>query len=139
MGRYYSGDINGKFWFGIQDSDDASYFGGVEVDVMDEETEDVIALEYHFGKEDLEDINDGIETCIEILGPNLEFLDKYFGPGGEGENSYSPDSLAKQLGAKDWTDKKYKGILEQYARLDLGKKIKECVERTNSCYFTAEL
>ena len=24
MGRFYSGDINGKFWFGIQDSDDIS-------------------------------------------------------------------------------------------------------------------
>ena len=22
MGRFYSGDIEGKFWFGVQDSDD---------------------------------------------------------------------------------------------------------------------
>ena len=29
MGRYYSGDINGKFWFGTQSSGDASHFGGV--------------------------------------------------------------------------------------------------------------
>lgn len=27
MGRYYSGQISGKFWFGIQSSDDASNFG----------------------------------------------------------------------------------------------------------------
>jgi len=27
MGRYYNGDIEGKFWFGIQDSNDASFFG----------------------------------------------------------------------------------------------------------------
>ena len=27
MGRYFSGDI-GKFWFGVQASDDASFFGG---------------------------------------------------------------------------------------------------------------
>lgn len=27
MGRYYRGDINGKFWFGIQTSDDAAYLG----------------------------------------------------------------------------------------------------------------
>jgi hypothetical protein len=27
MGRYYSGDIEGKFWFGTQDSTDASNFG----------------------------------------------------------------------------------------------------------------
>jgi hypothetical protein len=28
MGRHYSGDIEGKFWFGVQSSDDASLFGG---------------------------------------------------------------------------------------------------------------
>ena len=28
MGRYYNGDISGKFWFGIQPSDDASQLGG---------------------------------------------------------------------------------------------------------------
>ncbi len=27
MGRYYGGDIAGKFWFGIQSSDDAKHFG----------------------------------------------------------------------------------------------------------------
>ena len=27
MGRYYSGQIAGKFWFGVQDSDDAEAFG----------------------------------------------------------------------------------------------------------------
>ena len=27
MGRYYDGDIEGKFWFGVQSSDDADFFG----------------------------------------------------------------------------------------------------------------
>ena len=27
MGRYYSGNIEGKFWFGTQSSDDATHFG----------------------------------------------------------------------------------------------------------------
>jgi len=27
MGRYYYGDIHGKFWVGVQSSDDASFFG----------------------------------------------------------------------------------------------------------------
>jgi len=27
MGRYYTGDIEGKFWFGTQSSDDATHFG----------------------------------------------------------------------------------------------------------------
>jgi hypothetical protein len=28
MGRYYSGSISGKFWVAVQDSDDATKFGG---------------------------------------------------------------------------------------------------------------
>ena len=27
MGRWYSGDVEGKFWFGIQDSNAADRFG----------------------------------------------------------------------------------------------------------------
>ena len=30
MGRYYTGDIEGKFWFALQSSNAASRFGGVE-------------------------------------------------------------------------------------------------------------
>ena len=27
MGRYYNGDIEGKFWFAVQSSNDADFFG----------------------------------------------------------------------------------------------------------------
>lgn len=30
MGRYYSGDIEGKFWFGVQSSHDGEFFGAIE-------------------------------------------------------------------------------------------------------------
>ena len=30
MGRYYSGDIEGKFWFGVQSSTDGEFFGAEE-------------------------------------------------------------------------------------------------------------
>ena len=36
MGRYYSGDIEGKFWFAVQDSDDADHFG-IEGEVLEDE------------------------------------------------------------------------------------------------------
>ena len=29
MGRYYSGDIEGKFWFAVQSSNAADRFGGI--------------------------------------------------------------------------------------------------------------
>ena len=53
MGRYYSGDIEGKFWFGVQSSDDASFFGG--------EMYEPNYIEYEFSKEDLKDIKKGIK------------------------------------------------------------------------------
>ena len=28
MGRYYSGDVEGKWWFGVQSSDTPTKFGG---------------------------------------------------------------------------------------------------------------
>ena len=34
MGRYYTGQISGKFWFGIQDSTDADFFGTEYSDVF---------------------------------------------------------------------------------------------------------
>ena len=35
MGRYYHGDIEGKFWFGVQDSRDAEHFGGEETPIIE--------------------------------------------------------------------------------------------------------
>ena len=55
MGRYYSGDIEGKFWFGVQSSDDASFFGGV----IEEPTE----INYHFNtKEDIKKVVSGLSV-----------------------------------------------------------------------------
>jgi len=49
MGRYYDGDITGKFWFALQDSNAADQFGvtGYQPDT----------LEYSFCKDDLKAVN----------------------------------------------------------------------------------
>ena len=58
MGRYYSGDIEGKFWFGVQDSDDASFFGGEVVEPN--------YIQYPFDRErDMENVEKGLKTCYE--------------------------------------------------------------------------
>ena len=132
MGRYYQGDIEGKFWFGVQSSDDANHFGGSEIELQDEDTEDVYELEYFFTKEDLESINEGIQTCITDLGEFKPKLDEVF----SSSNSYNPDELARQLGV---SQAKYRDLMETYARLHLGEKIKKCVEDNGECRFTAEL
>jgi len=131
MGRYYQGDIEGKFWFGVQSSDDANNFGGSEIELQDDDGE-IYELEYFFNKEDLESINEGIQTCITDLGEFKSKLDEVF----NSSNGYNPDVLAKQLGV---AEAKYSTIMDSYARLHLGNKIKKCVEDNGECRFTAEL
>ena len=131
MGRYYQGDIEGKFWFGVQSSDDANNFGGSEIELQDDGGE-VMELEYFFNKEDLESINEGIQTCITDLGEFKVKLDEFFADS----TGYNPDELAKHLGI---TKEKYSTIMYSYARLQLGNQIKKCVEANGECRFTAEL
>lgn len=131
MGRYYEGDINGKFWFGVQDSEDANNFGGAEIELQDDDGF-IAELEYFFSKEDLGAINEGIQTCIEDLGEYKQKLDEYFGK----INSYNPDELAEYLGVDVL---RYRSLMASYARLHLGKKIKNCVETKGECRFTAEI
>jgi hypothetical protein len=131
MGRYYQGDIEGKFWFGVQSSDDANNFGGSEIELQDDDGE-IYELEYFFAKEDLESINEGIQTCITDLGEFKSKLDEVF----SSSNGYNPDVLAKQLGV---AEAKYSTIMDSYARLHLGNKIKKCVEDNGECRFPAEL
>jgi len=131
MGRYYQGDIEGKFWFAVQSSDDANHFGGSEIELQDDDDE-VSELEYFFTKEDLESINEGIETCIKDSGEFKPKLDEVF----SSSNSYNPSELARQFGVGQ---NKYRDLMESYARLHLGEKIKKCVEEKGECRFTAEL
>tara|TARA_R110002012_G_scaffold250884_2_gene428822 strand:+ start:160 stop:531 length:372 start_codon:yes stop_codon:yes gene_type:complete len=122
MGRRYTGDIDGKFWFAVQDSDDADFFGvqGKQPDY----------LEYYFDKDcNLNDIKEGIEKCKKALGDWKTKLDVFF---KKNEYSYNSKMLKDQINLTDET------LLEWYARLDLGKKILNCVEEQGECSFEAE-
>lgn len=55
MGRYYTGDIEGKFWFAVQSSDDADFFG-VEGNEPSE-------IEYCYEEDNLPDVKEGVEKC----------------------------------------------------------------------------
>ena len=122
MGRYYDGDIQGKFWFGVQDSDDASFFGGTEYQT----------IEYGFeANTDMEDVKNGVQKCLEVLGENKKKLDDYFAT----HNGYNDTMLAEALGM---TENELRPLLGWYARLELGEKIKKCLEEKGECYFTAE-
>ena len=124
MGRYYNGDIEGKFWFGVQSSTDASFFGGSEGEPN--------YIQYNFDDEDLDDIKAGIKTCLEKLGDYKEKLDLFF----KQNNGYNDEMLMKEFSIGKT---KVSELLEWYARLDLGKKILDCVAKQGQCSFEAEL
>jgi len=123
MGRYYSGDIEGKFWFAVQNSGDASFFGGQE---------NVDYLQYYFNEDDLVDVNAGLMTCKKELGDFKEKLDKFFKKNA----GYDDEMLVKEFEIRI---EKVKDLLEWYARLELGEKIKKCIVKNKECSFDAEL
>lgn len=131
MGRYYDGDIRGKFWFAVQSSDDADYFGveGYQPNY----------LEYNFDTDNLPDIEQGVQNCLTELGENKERLDKFF---DSLEHGYNDDMIRKHWVERygvELDDKEIGNLLKWYARLELGQKILDKVKETGACNFMAEL
>ncbi|MBO7713986.1 MAG: hypothetical protein J6S85_10480 [Methanobrevibacter sp.] len=124
MGRYYSGDIEGKFWFGVQSSTAADRFGV--------ESSEPGYVTYYFDSDNLQDIKDELERIKKNLGKYKELLDKFF----EGKGGYTFEELQEYLGV-DEDKRNY--LLSEYADLGLGEKILKCVEENGDCTFDAEL
>ena len=123
MGRYYSGDIEGKFWFGIQSSDDGEFFG------MEPNTS---FIDYYIDDSDMDIIEQGLKRCKQQLRGHLTKINKFF----SGKHSYSNKKLSEVLNVNEEATH---DLLVWYARLELGKKIHEQVLRDGSCYMNAEL
>ena len=119
MGRYYSGDIEGKFWFAVQSSVAADRFG-----VSHNEPNYV---EYYYEEEDLEGVEEEIKNIEESLGDKLQVIDKFF----DEHDSYN-DVMLTDAGIT-------KEQLSDYADLGLGRKIRDCIKENGSCTFDAEL
>ena len=132
MGRYYNGDIEGKFWFGVQSSTDADFFG------VDGEPR---FYNYYFVKENLPKVVEGLRECRDILGDNKKILDDFFNQN----NGYNDDMLIKLGtlknvdGSKVSTDEQVRDVLTWYARYKLGKQIHERLHEKGYCNFEAEL
>ena len=124
MGRYYSGDIEGKFWFGVQPSDDGEFFGAIP---SEPSTIDYLV-------EDIEEVKRGLNKCLSALGDNKKYLDEFF----NNHDSYNEDMI------EAWFKEKYnaefnKEMLGWYARLELGEQIYECMQKKGYCDFQAEI
>lgn len=136
MGRYYSGDIKGKFWFGVQSSDDAEFFGveGRELYGSDEDEENeanAFGAEYAFTEAELVDVEEGLEICRNELGEWRVGLDEFF----EKNELYNEEELAVHMQS---TEEVVRQKLKWYARLILGEKIHQCIIDNGSCTFEAE-
>lgn len=124
MGRYAFGDIEHKFWFAVQNSDAADRFG--VTGVQPEE------LHYYFSDSDLQEVKDEIERIENNLGSKLAKLDEFYNSG----KHYTEEDLCQLLSVDH---SQIKGIQSEYADLELGRKIRDCIEENGYCEFTAEL
>lgn len=119
MGRYYSGDINGKFWFAVQSSTAADRFGSKHYQPN--------YVNYSFDESHLEECEAEIQRILDKLGNKKHQLDNFFWAN----LSYNKDQI-KDLGIT-------MEELEDYSDLELGIKIRDCIKETGECYFKAEL
>lgn len=128
MGRYYSGDIEGKFWFGVQSSDDAVHFGAEE--------QEPNHINYYIN--DIEAVEAGLKATRDELGIDEQRLNEFF----DKQDSYNDSMIIKHYKeAYDLviTERDVNNKLELLARLDLGEKIYAVVKEQGDCSFTAEL
>lgn len=120
MGRYYNGDIDGKFWFGLQSSDAASRFGGEQIEPN--------YISYCFDKDEhLQEVEEEISNIISNLGDKKIKLQEIY----DGDQSFNKEKLAlSNITEKD---------LEDFADLLLGIQIRDCIIEKGYCNFDAEL
>jgi hypothetical protein len=126
MGRYYWGDIEGKFWFAVQSSDDASNFG-----VDGEYHEKNGTITYEFQKEDLLKVDEQLLAVKHKLGSHMGELDEFF----KKNNGYNDEMLVEQTNIPA---EEVSTSLRLYARYGLGVEIRDCILKNGSCMFEAE-
>tara|TARA_R110000764_G_scaffold18806_2_gene50162 strand:+ start:104 stop:490 length:387 start_codon:yes stop_codon:yes gene_type:complete len=128
MGRYYDGDIVGKFVFGSQSSAAADRFG-VKGEAPD-------YIDYYYDESNLEDLETEIKLIEDEMGEHGNYLKIYYDLYG------SRDDV--QITFEDYLikgDKKplSKDQLLEFFDYRIGKKIQKCIKEQGECSFTAEL
>jgi len=119
MGRYYSGDINGKFWFGLQSSTAPDRFGVPYYEPS--------YVSYYYSVDDLDGVEKEINNITKSLGDKLKVIEDFFKDKG----GYNDEMLYEAgISLKE---------LEDYADLGLGIQIRDCIIEKGECTFDAEL
>ena len=128
MGRYYNGDIEGKFWFAVQSSGAPARFGAKEFEPSH--------INYYL--DDLDEVQRELNNIHKNMQGNIERLDDFFAQ----TNGYNTEMIIK------WYKKEYKetineeevkDMLVEYADYELGKQIAECIKEKGECNINAEI
>jgi len=128
MGRYYTGDIEGKFAFGVQSSNAADRFGVIG------QTPNFI--EYYYNEDDLEKLQEELKNIEDAFGEHKTALKTYFDLYKTQDDApLSFDSYIQEGSLPELTDNQ----LSEYYDYVLGRKILDCIKETGSCTFDAEL
>lgn len=102
MGRYYTGDIEGKFWFGVQSSNAPENLGA-----------EMVRITYQWYDRDI--LANRVKELETELGDNLPKLEKFF----EETSGYNDKMVAEALGIKE---EEVYHLLVVYADICLGRK-----------------
>ena len=114
MGRYYDGDISGKFMFAVQSSDAADRFGSAGYNNY---------LDYYFNEDHLPTIKEELA----LLKKDFDKVEEFF----KDKDSWT----TKLLEDAGITSEQ----MSNYADYCLGKKILDYVKENGECQFSAEL
>jgi hypothetical protein len=122
MGRYFHGDIEGKFWFGVQSSTVGERFGCQEQEPS----------EIYYYTDDIDACKEELANMEKENGEHINKFQKFFDDlEKSGQPGYN-DQMLVDAGL----DPK---LLGEYADYRFGKKLLKCLEENGSCGFSAEL
>tara|TARA_R110000751_G_C13622757_1_gene464798 strand:+ start:394 stop:771 length:378 start_codon:yes stop_codon:yes gene_type:complete len=124
MGRYVYGDIEHKFWFATQESNDITLFGGNEAEAQ--------FINWYWDEQDIPVCEDKLKEvhrdCVKSTGISpRHWLSKVNSKG------YTLSSSDKETDDETWR----KGI-EYAATFELGMKIRRVLKDQGSCSVEAE-
>jgi hypothetical protein len=128
MGRYYDGDIDGKWWFGVQSSTTPEKFGAEPIYSF---------IEYTICNND--DFTDAMDELKKGLGDKIKILDEFF----DKQIAYSDNDLLEYVKKthSEYTKSELGNDLSCYADykfgLDVAKHFKESGE--DYCSISSEL
>lgn len=111
MGRYYSGDVEGKWWFGVQSSATPERFGA--------NTFEPSFIDYEIENND--EFKNTMEQIKDNLGDKLKMFKEFF----EKKTAYNDEMLIEFFKPKypKYTDTDLRKDLSEYADYEFGLKV----------------